>query len=62
VPDSPGHDLRYAMDTSKIENELGWRPRETLATGLRKTVSWYLDNEAWWKPLRQIYRRGLKSN
>lgn len=47
VKDRPGHDRRYAMDTRKIERELGWRPTETLETGLRKTVRWYLDNQAW---------------
>lgn len=47
VDDRPGHDRRYAVDTSKIENELGWRPRETFSTGLEKTVSWYLANAAW---------------
>ena len=47
VKDRPGHDRRYAMDASKIERELGWRPKETLETGLRKTVRWYLENPAW---------------
>lgn len=47
VTDRPGHDRRYAMDTRKIESELGWKPRETFETGIRKTVQWYLDNEAW---------------
>ena len=47
VTDRPGHDRRYAMDTAKIESELGWRPRETFDSGIRKTVEWYLDNEAW---------------
>jgi dTDP-glucose 4,6-dehydratase len=47
VTDRPGHDRRYAMDTRKIESELGWKPRETFATGIRKTVQWYIDNEAW---------------
>lgn len=47
VKDRPGHDRRYAMDASKIERELGWKPQETFETGLRKTVRWYLDNEAW---------------
>lgn len=47
VKDRPGHDLRYAIDAGKIERELGWRPRETFESGLRKTVQWYLDNEAW---------------
>ena len=49
VKDRPGHDLRYAIDASKIERELGWVPEETFETGLRKTVKWYLDNRQWWK-------------
>jgi dTDP-glucose 4,6-dehydratase len=48
VTDRPGHDRRYAIDASKIEKELGWRPLETFATGLEKTVHWYLENRAWW--------------
>lgn len=48
VKDRPGHDLRYAIDASKIEKELDWRPQETFETGLRKTVQWYLNNEPWW--------------
>ena len=47
VQDRPGHDRRYAMDTRKIERELGWRPRETFESGIRKTVEWYLGHEAW---------------
>jgi dTDP-glucose 4,6-dehydratase len=47
VKDRPGHDRRYAIDCSKIERELGWRPIETFASGLRKTVQWYLDHEKW---------------
>jgi len=47
VQDRPGHDRRYAMDTHKIERELNWQPRETFETGIRKTVEWYLANEAW---------------
>jgi dTDP-glucose 4,6-dehydratase len=47
VSDRPGHDRRYAMNTAKIEAELGWKPRETFASGIRKTVQWYLDNQAW---------------
>ncbi len=47
VPDRPGHDARYAMDIAKIGRELGWRPRESLASGLRKTVRWYLDHAEW---------------
>lgn len=49
VNDRPGHDFRYAIDASKIERELGWRPEESFSSGLLKTVQWYLDNEAWWK-------------
>ncbi|NRP53625.1 MULTISPECIES: dTDP-glucose 4,6-dehydratase [unclassified Marinobacterium] len=48
VEDRPGHDLRYAIDASKIERELGWKPLETFETGLRKTVIWYLENRDWW--------------
>jgi dTDP-glucose 4,6-dehydratase len=47
VTDRPGHDRRYAIDASKIESELGWKPRETFESGIRKTVQWYLDNQAW---------------
>jgi dTDP-glucose 4,6-dehydratase len=47
VADRPGHDRRYAIDASKIERELGWRPAETFDTGIRKTVQWYLDNPVW---------------
>jgi len=49
VKDRPGHDLRYAINASKIERELGWAPQETFETGLRKTVQWYLENETWWQ-------------
>jgi len=47
VKDRQGHDRRYAIDTSKISNELGWKPEETFASGIRKTVQWYLDNQEW---------------
>jgi dTDP-glucose 4,6-dehydratase len=47
VSDRPGHDRRYAMNTAKIESELGWKPRETFASGIRKTVQWYLANQGW---------------
>jgi dTDP-glucose 4,6-dehydratase len=47
VTDRPGHDMRYAIDASKIQRELGWQPRETFESGLRKTVEWYLANDAW---------------
>lgn len=49
VTDRPGHDLRYAIDASKIQRELGWTPCETFESGIRKTVEWYLANESWWK-------------
>jgi dTDP-glucose 4,6-dehydratase len=63
VADRPGHDLRYAIDASRIRDELGWQPRESFESGIEATVRWYLDNEAWWRPLvgeRQAdQRRGL---
>lgn len=49
VKDRPGHDVRYAIDASKIEGELGWKPEETFESGLRKTVMWYLQNTDWWQ-------------
>jgi dTDP-glucose 4,6-dehydratase len=52
VKDRPGHDLRYAIDASKIARDLGWRPRETFATGLRKTVRWYLGHQDWVESVR----------
>jgi dTDP-glucose 4,6-dehydratase len=64
VTDRPGHDHRYAIDATRLETELGWRARETFETGLRTTVRWYLDNRAWWEPLRtKVYsgqRLGLE--
>lgn len=53
VADRPGHDLRYAIDPSKLMGELGWKPRENFASGIRKTVQWYLDNDWWWKPIHE---------
>ena len=53
VPDRPGHDHRYAIDAGKLERELGWRAQEDFDSGLAKTVRWYLDNRAWWGPLRK---------
>ncbi len=51
VADRPGHDARYAIDPTRIRDELGWRPSVTVEEGLERTVRWYLDNEAWWRPL-----------
>jgi len=65
VKDRPGHDLRYAIDSSKIKNELGWKPNETFETGLLKTIKWYLDNEKWWRNIQNNNynqeRLGLKN-
>jgi dTDP-glucose 4,6-dehydratase len=52
VTDRPGHDHRYAIDATRLETELGWKARENFDTGIRKTVEWYLANDAWWAPLR----------
>ncbi|QRF68902.1 dTDP-glucose 4,6-dehydratase [Ponticoccus alexandrii] len=52
VTDRPGHDARYAIDPSRLREELGWRPSITIEEGLRRTVAWYLDNEAWWRTLQ----------
>jgi dTDP-glucose 4,6-dehydratase len=60
VDDRPGHDLRYAMDASKIRGQLGWRARESFETGLRKTVAWYLDNRGWWEPIWSERYRGVR--
>jgi dTDP-glucose 4,6-dehydratase len=58
VKDRPGHDQRYAIDATKITRDLGWQPRETFESGLRKTVRWYLDNPAWWQRIRSGVYRG----
>jgi dTDP-glucose 4,6-dehydratase len=58
VADRPGHDLRYANDSSKLRGELGWRPAESLTSALRRTVRWYLDNRDWWEPIRSGRYRG----
>ena len=60
VTDRPGHDMRYAIDPTRIRDELGWRPSVTLDQGLEKTVQWYLDNEAWWKPLQSRDGVGMR--
>lgn len=63
VTDRPGHDMRYAIDPTRIRTELGWRPSVTLEEGLEKTVDWYLQNEDWWRPLLNVAmeRRGTGS-
>jgi dTDP-glucose 4,6-dehydratase len=58
VTDRPGHDARYAIDATKLEQELGWRARENFDSGIEKTVAWYLENEWWWRPLRERYAGG----
>lgn len=60
VADRPGHDHRYAIDATKLENELGWRAQENFESGLRKTIAWYLENEAWWGPLRKNVYSGQR--
>ena len=62
VADRPGHDKRYAIDASRIADELGWTPAETFESGIEKTVAWYLANEDWWRPLvaaKAAERRGV---
>jgi len=60
VPDRPGHDRRYAIDASKVEAELGWRAQESFETGLEKTIRWYLQNDWWWRPLRERVYAGQR--
>ena len=55
VTDRPGHDRRYAIDATKLETELGWRAKEDFESGIERTIRWYLDNEWWWRPLRERY-------
>ena len=52
VKDRPGHDFRYAIDASKIKNDLNWVPKENFETGIKKTIQWYLENEEWWKDIQ----------
>lgn len=58
VGDRPGHDLRYAINASKIEGELGWRAKYNFETGLKNTISWYMSNQDWWQPLRSARYAG----
>lgn len=63
VKDRPGHDLRYAIDASKIQRELGWAPEETFESGIRKTVQWYLDNTEWVDHVRSgAYQQWIDTN
>ncbi len=63
VADRPGHDKRYAIDATRIRDELDWEPAETFETGIEKTVAWYLDNRGWWEAIvadhKADQRRGL---
>ncbi|WP_343363337.1 dTDP-glucose 4,6-dehydratase [Listeria seeligeri] len=58
VEDRLGHDLRYAIDPKKIETELGWKPKYTFDTGIKETIEWYVNNEAWWRPLKSRAKLG----
>ena len=58
VADRPGHDARYAIDAGKISRELGWAPKESFETGLRRTIAWFLDNPGWWGDIRSGVYRG----
>ena len=60
VKDRPGHDLRYAIDPEKLMDELGWKPKHTFDTGIRATVQWYLDNDWWWRPIREAKYSGQR--
>ena len=58
VTDRPGHDFRYAIDSSKIKEELGWKPKESFKTGIKKTILWYLNNKDWWKNIQtKVYNQ-----
>jgi len=60
VKDRPAHDRRYAVDWSKIRQELGWKPKYDFGTWLEKTVKWYQENEWWWRPLKEKQKRYFK--
>jgi len=65
VSDRPGHDYRYAIDFSKIKNELGWKPGHSYHSGLKKTIRWYIDNKTWWQAIQEkkynLARLGVRS-
>ena len=54
VDDRPGHDFRYAIDATKIKKKLGWEPKESFETGIKKTILWYLENQLWWEKIQKI--------
>ncbi len=60
VPDRPGHDFRYSIDSSKIKAELGWSPEVSFEEGLQRTVNWYKENQWWWRPLKERLKRESK--
>jgi dTDP-glucose 4,6-dehydratase len=60
VTDRPGHDFRYAIDATKLERELGWKPQESFASGMEKTIRWYLDNEDWWRAIQSGAYQGQR--
>jgi dTDP-glucose 4,6-dehydratase len=63
VKDRPGHDLRYAIDFTKLENELAWTPKESFETGIEKTIQWYLQNEEWVRRIQSgEYRNWIKTH
>ena len=63
VNDRPGHDLRYAIDCSKLKSELSWKPLASFETGIRETIQWYLDNDAWVKRVQSgEYREWIAKN
>lgn len=59
VEDRPGHDYRYAIDTERIEDELGWKPKYSFEIGMDETIDWYLNNESWWRPLKERRQREI---
>jgi dTDP-glucose 4,6-dehydratase len=65
VDDRPGHDKRYAVDSTKLKNTLKWKPRESFQSGIKKTIKWYLNNEDWWRKIQKNNynqkRLGLKN-